>query len=105
MRWVAVAILAFVPAVVSATGISGATELRCDAKDGTEYVVNANVFPQGLEVNAEWLELRSIKNESDGFKHYAYGKGYEEEQIELKTKRGRVFLVESKEILPCSVVN
>ncbi|HCR3980651.1 TPA: hypothetical protein OOF39_000052 [Kluyvera ascorbata] len=83
MRFLLVFLFSFLPITASAYGINGKTELRCTAKDGTEYVVNGAVFPQDIELNSEWFELKEIKNTNDGIKHYKFSKMYNEKQIIL----------------------
>lgn len=88
--------------VAFADGINGKTSMMCDAKDGTEYVLNAISFPQTIEVNSNYVELKKVEKGGEGFRHYMYSDKYTGQLAELAVKGKLIFMSVNDEMMPCS---
>ena len=88
--------------IAFADGINGKTSMMCDAKDGTEYVLNAISFPQTIQVNSNYVELNKVTKGGEGFRHYMYSDKYTSQFAELAVKRKVIFLSVNDEMMPCS---
>lgn len=84
-----------------AYGIHGKPEFMCDAKDGTEYVLNSISFPQTIEVNSNYLSLNKVAKAEGGYRHYHYYEDYTKQEAEVAVKGANVLLSVGNEMMPC----
>ncbi|MDK9586720.1 hypothetical protein [Lelliottia wanjuensis] len=94
-------LLAALPGYAHAYGINGKADFMCDAKGGTEYVLDAVQFPQTIQVNSTFVSLYKVAKDDKGVRHYLY-QGYNDEPVAEVALSGRaVYLAVDNEMMPC----
>lgn len=63
-------------------------DMGCTSKDGEQYILNMTLAPQTIEVNSDFLDLQSVKVQTDGSKKMNYAQRYTGNKATLVTKDG-----------------
>lgn len=68
--------------------VAAQAEMTCGSSDGTQFIVNLALYPQTIEVNSDFLSLKSVKVGKDGIKRMTYRQDYGSASAILATKDG-----------------